>query len=129
MFNYDYNEALKSDSRDYIKEEIDLNEWEADQLYDELNDRLWCVDSVTGNASGSYTFNSYKAREYVLDNMDILEWALNDFGADNDTIAENFIKGNWEYFDVTIRCHLLCGALSEVIEELVDEGLLVGKGW
>ena len=33
-----------------------------EELEQSLNDDLWTVDSVTGNASGSYTFNRYQAQ-------------------------------------------------------------------
>ena len=129
MTNYDYNEALKNDIKDYIKWEINLDEWEADQLYDELNDTLWTVDSVTGNGSGSYTFNSYKAKEYVIGNMDLCTEALREFCVDAETIADKFLNENWEYFDVTIRCYLLAEAIHDIIGELVADDLLAGKGW
>lgn len=55
MTNYNYLEAVTSDVLDYIKEEINLDEWKGNRegLEEKLNDELWTVDSVTGNASGS----------------------------------------------------------------------------
>ena len=99
--SYDYNEAIREDIREYIKNEIDLEEWRGnrDGLEEKLNDDLWTVDSVTGNASGSYTFNTYKAEEYICHNLDLLAEAC----------------------DVTIRCYLLSGAISDVLDELEDE--------
>lgn len=129
MTNYDYNEALKNDIYDYIDENINLDEWEADQLCDELNDTLWADDGVTGNASGSYTFHRVTAKEYVTDNMDLCADALEEFCVEPKTIAEKFLIEDWEYFDVTIRCYLLGGAIYEVIKELVNDGLLKGEGY
>lgn len=62
MTNYNYLEAVTSDVLDYIKEEINLDEWKGNRegLEEKLNDELWTVDSVTGNASGSYTFNTWE---------------------------------------------------------------------
>lgn len=62
---YDYLEAIKADVKDAISDNYDLNEYRGDRegLEEKLNDDLWTNDSVTGNASGSYTFNSYTAKE------------------------------------------------------------------
>lgn len=55
---YNYNEAVKNDVLDYIRNEVNFSEFEdLEELEQSLNDDLWTVDSVTGNASGSYTFN------------------------------------------------------------------------
>lgn len=123
---YDYKQTMNWDIRDYIRdnyttEEIiekltDRSAWES-----ELNDDLWICDGVTGNASGSYTFNSYKAGEYVTENTEILQEALREFCTEPETIAEKFLNGEWEYFDVTIRCYLLGSVLSDVLDELEEE--------
>ena len=76
---------------------------------------------MTGNASGSYTFNSYKAQEYVLDNMDLLEEMCGEFGVDNETIGQKFLDGSWEWMDVSIRCYLLGQAISEALDEVEEE--------
>lgn len=70
MTNYNYLEAVTSDVLDYIKEEINLDEWKGNRegLEEKLNDELWTVDSVTGNASGSYTFNTWEAEENLAHN-------------------------------------------------------------
>ena len=107
---------MKADIREHLKENsIIITDVSAQ--YDDLYDDLWVCDSVTGNASGSYTFNRNTAKEYVLDNMDLLEEAAKEFCLDNDTIAEKFLSDSWEYFDVTIRCFLLSQVLSEVLDD------------
>lgn len=118
MTHYNYLESVKSDVHAYILTEIDLNEWKgnADGLEEHLNDVLWVHDSVTGNASGSYTFNTYKAEENLAHNWDILEEALDEWGYD-----ENPIKKGAEWCDVTIRCYLLSAAIAEVLEEFEEE--------
>ena len=63
--NYNYLEAITEDVLGYIVENIDLTEYaDLEELEAFLNDELWTVDSVTGNASGSYTFNRWTAKEY-----------------------------------------------------------------
>lgn len=120
MTNYNYYEAVAEDVREYINNEIDLDEWRGDRdgLEEKLNDDLWIDDGVTGNASGSYTFNTYTAEEYICHNMDLLKEALDEFGGE---YGEALEKGA-EYCDVTIRCYLLCSAISEVLDDLESEG-------
>lgn len=121
---YDYLEQVTADVRDYVEQEVDLSEWAGDRdgLEEKLNDDLWTCDSVTGNASGSYTFNRVQAQIYVLDGMDELQEAVNEFGIDSETIGEKFLESDWEYFDVTIRCYLLGQAVAAVLDDLEEEG-------
>jgi hypothetical protein len=76
---------------------------------------------VTGNASGSYFCNTYKARECVIDNVDLLSETLCEFGEDAETTARLFLNEEWENFDVKIRCYLLGSVLYEVLDELEEE--------
>lgn len=119
MKKYDYREAVKNDVRDYINDEIDLNEWKGNrkELEEKLNEDLWTVDNVTGNGSGSYTFSTWKAEENLCHNLDLLEEALDEFGSDKGYLLEN----GAEAADVTIRCYLLGSAISEVLDELEIE--------
>lgn len=119
MERYNYRRAICADIRDYINDEINLNDYRGlrDELEEMLNDDLWCTDSVTGNASGSYFFNSYQAEEAVAHNWDLLEEALWTFG---DTDVNPFEKGA-EWCDVTIRCYLLDECLHLVLDEFSAE--------
>lgn len=121
---YNYLEEVKKDVMRYIEENVNLEEYagERDRLEEELNDSLWIEDSVTGNGSGSYTFNNSRAKEYVLADMDTVTEALREFCTEAKTIAEKFLSEDWEYFDVTARCYVLGSAIYEVLEELENEG-------
>ena len=122
---YDYMQAMSEDVLEYIKDEINLSDWEGryGALKDHLNDELWVVDSVTWNGSGSYTFNSARAKEYVLDGgADYLREACSEFGVDSCEIAERFLNEDWEWMDVTIRCYLLYRVIDEVVDMLAEEG-------
>lgn len=119
---YNYLEAMKSDIMDYIRNEVNTNEFASrEELEESLNDDLWTVDSVTGNGSGSYTFNRSEAEEYVNDNSDLLREAISEFDVDSETIAEKFLDADYEYFDVTIRCYLLGQAISEALDDIEEE--------
>ena len=114
---YNYLEAVKDDVRDYIEHEINLKDFTRDELEEQLNDDLWTDDSVTGNASGSYTFNSYQAQENLVGNWDLVAEALDEFG---DTSTDAFRKGA-EWCDVIVRCYFLGTAISEVLDEYSDD--------
>lgn len=118
MENYDYREAVREDVLTYIRDEVNLEEWRGNPegLEEWLNDHLWTEDSVTGNASGSYYCNAWKAEEALCHNWDLLAEALDEFGGDTDILR----KGA-EALDVTIRCYLLWQAIAEALEELEEE--------
>lgn len=120
--SYNYRETLKNDVLDYIRNEINFSEFDSlEELKEKLNDDLWTVDSVTGNASGSYTFNRWEARENVIDNMDILQEAVEEFGTPVEEVGKDFLTEEWEKFDVTIRCYLLGECIAAAIEEITNE--------
>lgn len=115
--NYNYIEAMKEDIKEYIKNEVTLSDYsDRDELEEYLNDTLWTVDSVTGNASGSYTCNTYKAEEYICHNLDLLAEAVKEFGCE-----ENILEKGAEWCDVTIRCYLLGQVIAEVLDDMEEE--------
>ena len=115
MEKYNYFEAVCDDVREYINENaIKVTTNNRDDVENELNDTLFISDSVTGNASGSYTFNTWRAEEYICHNMDLLSEALNEFGCNG---ADALERGA-EYCDVTIRCYLLGSAINTVLDEI-----------
>lgn len=118
MERYNYRRAMKEDIYDYIREGIDLDDWRGKrcELEKALNDQLWITDSVTGNASGSYFFSTWKAEEATAHNWDLLEDALHEFGG-----TENPIEMGAEWCDVTIRCYLLAECIANVLDDLADE--------
>ena len=115
---YNYLEELKSDVRNYIKEVASdyMDCEDMDELRDSLYDNLWNEDSVTGNGSGSYTFNREKAKEYVSDNLDLMVEAYKDLDS-IESLVDDLEALDFETIDVTIRCYLLSQALDEVLED------------
>ena len=117
MTNYNYLENIKADVKEYIDNEINLKDFsDREELEEKLNDILWTEDSVTGNASGSYYCNSWKAEEALAHNWDLLAEAMKEFGCEVDLLE----KGA-EWADVTIRCYLLGQAIGEVLDEMEEE--------
>lgn len=105
MNRYEYIEQIKSDIKDHI-------EWNGLRLEDVTDDELWACDSITGNASGSYYCNAYKAEEALCHAWGIIE----------DMISEGFIEAETllrgpEAIDVCVRCYLLGEALAELKSE------------
>lgn len=93
-----------------------------DDVWDEFYEDLFMDDSVTGNASGSYWFNSKKAEEslgeFIWDE-DIV-WLLEEMG---DSVAD-VVKRGPEVTDVIIRCGMLGQVEDDVwdyVEELMKE--------
>ena len=119
---YNYLEAMVDDIKDYIDENINLDEFEDRQeLEEKLQDDLWVEDSVTGNGSGSYTFDRHKSYENVQgdpDAMDYIRDLVSEFGVDAETVAEKFLDEDYEYWDVSIRCYLLGQAIGEALDQL-----------
>lgn len=117
MKTYDYLENVKEDVRNYIEEnKIVVTSSNREEVEQELNDTLFVNDSVTGNASGSYTFSAWQAEENLCHNFELLTEALTEFGCDL-----SYLEKGAEACDVTIRCYLLGQAISKVLDEIEIE--------
>ena len=110
--NYDYEKAVFDDLKeftiewlkDHYEEEIELEDFSS-SLYDDA----FTDDSVTGNASGSYWFSSWRAELALVGNSELYSEALAEFGGKFDESPENR--------DVTIRCYMLGQVIDEVLED------------
>ena len=114
MEKYDYLSAVESDVREYIENNVNFHDYsDLDEMEEDLNEKLFVEDSVTGNASGSYTFNTWKAEEYLCHNLDLLAEANEEFGGSSDILSDGA-----EMCDVTIRCYLLWQAIENVAPDM-----------
>lgn len=120
MEKYNYFQCVREDVKNYINDnftECEIKERikdDKDDFYQSLYDDMFVSDSVTGNASGSYTFSAWQAEENICHNLDLYKDALDEFGGEPDLESA-------ESVDVTIRCYLLGQVLTEVLDELEDE--------
>lgn len=123
MGKYNYYDAVKEDIKTMIEDNAEYYGW--DELIKEgrlkdaqesIYDHAFIDDAVTGNASGSYTFNTYDAEENLCHNMDLLKEACDEFGCSLDL-------ENPESCDVTIRCYVLSQVITDAIEECENEAV------
>lgn len=118
-----YYEDVQEDIKNYMKSEVNYfadeiqKMQEGEDVYEDVYDKLFNEDSVTGNASGSYTFNSYEAAKNLIGNEYLLLEALQEFDY-NDMTAEDLLKKGAEWCDVTIRCYVLATALNRALEDI-----------
>jgi len=120
MLFRDYIRETEENAREWIEENRDHIDRDADMI-----DELWTVDGVTGNGSGSYTFNAAEAWENVtgagwtecLLFDDDFTAELEDMGM---TTGELFARGP-ESIDVTARIMALYHIDFEAILEEVFE--------
>ena len=84
---------------------------------EQFRDDCWTADSVTGNGSGSYTFNAAEAEENVKELLfsNELKEMFAEFGYNSIPLE----KGP-EYIDVSIRCFLLDECLANVEDEVKE---------
>lgn len=114
---YNYREAVKDDVLEYINNEINFEDFDTlEDLEEHLNDVLFNEDSVTGNASGSYTFSTHEAEKNICHNFDLLADALDEFGGGCDILRDGA-----EAADVTIRCYLLGECIADALEEIESD--------
>lgn len=109
MNRYDYREVLKQDVLTLLNEEGKTTQTISQE---DLFDLCFVSDNVTGNASGSYFFSSYKAEEAICHNWDLIGEAFQEFG-----LESKELERGPEFIDVTIRCYLLGGIIAEIYEE------------
>lgn len=110
MNRQEYLEEVKADLEDYIAHNYEHGDTISEsKLYDDA----FVSDSVTGNASGSYYCNSYKAQQALgWDIEDKVEEIELNFGE-----IPNDKRYDWEYLDVSVRCMLLGEAIAELKKE------------
>lgn len=114
MERYDYYAAVTEDVKNYIEENVNINDFDnKNEFCDYVNEQCWISDSVTGNGSGSYTFSTWKAEENLCHNFDLIKDTEDEFG--------ELDMSNPEAIDVSIRCYLLGQVCNEVCNELWKE--------
>jgi hypothetical protein len=121
----DYREETRDAIEDYMNDHeyyINFANYDtADDLFNDLYDDMFVSDTVTGNASGSYYCNAYKAKEMVLSDIETVREALVEYDCDKAEIADAFLEERWEWLDVTARCFVLGECLADFIRDSEDD--------
>lgn len=116
----DYRAQVKQDALDATEDLMDqiIDQNEHTISVQELVDTLWVDDSVTGNASGSYTMDRARAQKYIAEVVWSAEFAdaMQDWGMN----ASDLEKQGPEAIDVTIRCYVLGEVAQEVAESIAS---------
>lgn len=116
---YDYRAVMRDNIREDVTE-YDLREFETrEAAYEAIYDAFWIDDTVTGNGSGSYTFDTWRAENYLAHNWELLAEAIEDYG----DAGVNILAKGAEACDVMIRCYLLGECLNVVLDELESVGV------
>lgn len=117
--SYNYMEAMVDDIKDYLDENLSDYDYEdREDLEEKLNDDLWTEDSVTGNGSGFYDYDSYEHIQGDPNAMDYIRDLVSEFGIEAETVAEKFLNEEYDYWDISIRCYLLGQAIGEALDQL-----------
>ena len=122
MATYDYREEVRKDVKQYIIDNYVMEELINDDIadvMDEIIEDCWTADSVTGNGSGSYTFNRWEAEENLLHNSDLLLEACDEMGYEPSYIGERYYEQDFEGLDVLIRCYLMPSAVYDVVSDII----------
>lgn len=100
---------------------VDFKEMDDDEIRESLEELLWDEDSVTGNGSGSYTFDTYKAYQHVTkDWFETVIEAVEEGSFTKTKLADCIMEDGWETLDVVARCYVLNTAIYEVLNEHHD---------
>ena len=121
----EYQRDVLDAACEYIREAFEDGTFDADTDFDDAYDEMFVSDAVTGNASGSYYFNAYKAQEAVKDVI-FDEDVIREFDDLCMDIADFLKRGDVEGLDVCVRCIAL-GYVRQDVECEFDEYMEVAK--
>lgn len=126
---YDYYDAVEADVKWLIKEREqdgtyklswylhennDGTKWfDAAQACDDLENLAWDNDDITGNGSGSYTFDKIEAERNLVGNWGLLRESLVYMGQDKAKVIDE----GPEWCDCLIRTHILENVILNILTD------------
>lgn len=117
MLKGDYIEELEDGIREVISiefEEDELKEMSESDFREKIKLLdLYNCDDVTGNASGSYECNAWKAEENICHMWNEIQDMI-----DDGFITIDSFQYGAEGIDVALRCYFLNEALENIISEM-----------
>ena len=105
VINYFKNELSTEEQQQYLQED-------EEDFIDSLNSHLFNEDRVTGNGSGSYTFNTLQAEKNLVGNWELLRAAVEELSPNFNAVTRGA-----EACDVLIRLYLLPEAIQKAFVE------------
>ena len=120
----DYKKEVIEDLTELLSENKDIiKDLSIDALRDLINDYRFS-DTVTGNGSGSYYFNVYKAQETINERGLLFDDYFLTYLSDCGTDLTDLLQKGAECIDVWARCCVLDYMLTdEELEDIRDEAL------
>ena len=119
---YDYKESVKQAVKDWIIDELNSGLSSKEDIdFEYVYEACYVQDSVTGNASGSYTFSRYEARNNFFEDEnseEYLDEMISDGIITREELGRHMAESDWEWIDVCIRCNLLFWAVDAAIKEM-----------
>lgn len=118
-----YTEQVRNDAIEHIDFEVECGRWTKDTNFDDVYEELFTADGVTGNGSGSYTFNRFKAQENIADAI-FDDEIISAFEGAGTSLYDLLKNDDPEGIDVIIRCHVLSnlyGELEDYFWDLTDD--------
>lgn len=97
---------------------VDLSDEQ--EVVDTIVENFTYSDEITGNGSGSFTFDRSEAKDIVLNNLDDMVTILNesDYNAFEE-IGKALVEDGFEELDVIARTFVLSQSATEFASELV----------
>lgn len=116
---YDYEKSVYCGIIWFLNDMLDRDiesfaQMEDDEREEWINNEAFISDTVTGNASGSFFYNRWKAECAIMHNWDLIEETIDEFG------PLEFSRGA-EYIDVSIRCYILGQVIGQVIDAINEK--------
>lgn len=125
MLKYDYHQTMSAILDDYLpryfeEQKIFPKQWNMDELEDELYDKLYNLDCITGNEHGFFeTMNLAVAYGRLYGNFSLMADALEGY-AMNDREMLSYLRDPLS-LDVIIRCYILRECLHDYLTDLHNE--------
>lgn len=113
----EYKRQVKADLAEWVAEGNTKDIKDIDELKERLADPSW-TDSITGNASGSYYCNAYKAQENIDKAHLLWDTEFIDALAELNVEVSDLLRRGAETVDVWARCIALEGLSYEELQKI-----------
>lgn len=122
MKHYNYRENIKKDIVQYIKDNINIEDFddvEDFKIY--LTKILLIPNEITGEINNSYTKDSVLSEIFLVGNLSLLSKSLEYFYNTNNINITNVLNRGAEYCDMIVRMYILETSIDEILNQIVEE--------